>query len=294
MDSTCKQKTEELRAAFEEALAEYLNGQRIKPDILSESMLYSLNAGGKRIRPVLMFASAKMLGGKVQDVSNFAVALEMIHTYSLIHDDLPAMDNDDLRRGKPSNHKVFGEGQAILAGDALLNEAYALCIGECRKGKTYINAAALLCRNAGAYGMVAGQSADLFYAGKEAGQPEADFIIRNKTARMLQTAAALPALVYGADDNIVAILEEYGKNMGFLFQITDDLLDVTGNAESLGKTAGKDAAEDKLSSVNLFGTERAAELADKYCEIALKNLAELPYECSYLEELTRSVRTREN
>lgn len=294
MDSIFEQKTEELRAAFEGALAAYIDEQHIKPDILSESMRYSLNAGGKRIRPVLMFASAKMLGGKVQDVSNFALALEMVHTYSLIHDDLPAMDDDDLRRGKPSNHKVFGEGQAVLAGDALLNEAYALCIEECRKGKTYINAAALLCRNAGAYGMVAGQAADLFYAGKSAGQQEADFIIRNKTSRMLQTAVALPALVYGADENIVAILEEYGKNLGFLFQITDDLLDVTGDAEKLGKTAGKDAAEDKLSSVNLFGLERAAELADKYCEIALKNLAELPYECSYLEELTRYVRTRES
>ncbi len=294
MDSTLKQKTQQLCTAFEEALAEYLIGQHVKPDVLSESMRYSLNAGGKRIRPVLMFASAKMLGGKVQDVSAFAIALEMIHTYSLIHDDLPAMDNDDLRRGKPSNHKVFGEGQAILAGDALLNEAYALCIEECRKGKTYINAAALLCRNAGAYGMVAGQSADLFFAGKEAGQAESEFIIRNKTARMLQTAVALPAVVYGADENIVAILEEYGRNLGFLFQITDDLLDVTGDAETLGKSAGKDAAENKLSAVSLFGQERAAELADKYCDIALKNLAQLPYECSYLEELTRSVRTREN
>ena len=138
---TFLQKTEELRAAFEAALARYLRELRVRPDVLSDSMRYSLNAGGKRIRPVLMFASAQMLGGKVQDVENLALALEMIHTYSLIHDDLPAMDDDDFRRGKPSCHKVFGEGQAILAGDALLNEAYSLCFEECGKGKTFLAAA---------------------------------------------------------------------------------------------------------------------------------------------------------
>ena len=123
MDTNCKEKLEELRAAFDGILQNYLDRMCFKPDILNESMKYSLEQGGKRLRPVLMFACAQMLGGQVQDVAGFALALEMIHTYSLIHDDLPAMDNDDFRRGKPSNHKKFGEGQAILAGDALLNEA---------------------------------------------------------------------------------------------------------------------------------------------------------------------------
>ena len=290
---TFLQKTEELRAAFEAVLTRYLRELRVRPDVLSDSMRYSLNAGGKRIRPVLMFASAQMLGGKVQDVENLALALEMIHTYSLIHDDLPAMDDDDFRRGKPSCHKVFGEGQAILAGDALLNEAYSLCFEECGKGKTYLAAARVLCGNAGALGLVAGQAADLFYAGKEAGQAEAEFIMLNKTAKMIQSAVTVPAYVYGADENIIAILGEYGKNLGCLFQITDDLLDVKGSFEQLGKTAGKDAKENKLSAVALLGEEGAEALADKYCAICLKLLGELPYECSCLEEMTRAVRARE-
>ena len=203
------------------------------------------------------------------------------------------MDDDDFRRGKPSCHKVFGEGQAILAGDALLNEAYSLCFEECGKGKTYLAAARVLCGNAGALGMVAGQAADLFYAGKEAGQAEAEFIMLNKTAKMIQSAVTVPAYVYGADENIIAILGEYGKNLGCLFQITDDLLDVKGSFEQLGKTAGKDAKENKLSAVALLGEEGAEALADKYCAICLKLLGELPYECSYLEEMTRAVRARE-
>ena len=149
MDTNWKKKLEELRTAFEGVLQNYTDNMNFKPDILNESMKYSLVQGGKRLRPVLMFACAQMLGGKVQDVAGFALALEMIHTYSLIHDDLPAMDNDDFRRGKPSNHRQFGEGQAILAGDALLNEAYSICFEECSKGKSYRNAAAFPCKNAG-------------------------------------------------------------------------------------------------------------------------------------------------
>ena len=156
MDSNFKQKWEEYRSEFENVLADYLERMQIRPPVLNDSFRYSLALGGKRFRPVLMFACARSLGGKPGDVAGFALALEMLHTYSLIHDDLPAMDNDDFRRGKPSNHKVFGEGQAILAGDALLNEAYSVCFEECRKGKTYLNAAAEICKNAGVGGMIAG------------------------------------------------------------------------------------------------------------------------------------------
>lgn len=294
METQFKQRMEELRLLFEEILEEYLSDLQIRPEILRESMQYSLKIGGKRLRPVLMFVTAQMLGGKIQDVSNFALAIEMIHTYSLIHDDLPAMDNDDYRRGKPSNHRQFGEGQAILAGDALLNEAYGLCFEECNKGKSYRMAASVLCKNAGAFGMVAGQAADLFWQGKEeAGKTEADFIILNKTAKMIMSAVTVPAYVYDADENIIALLNEFGKNFGFLFQITDDLLDYTGDFEKLGKSVGKDAAEKKISSVNLYGKEKSEELADYYCELCLKILGELPYECSFLQELTKYVRSRE-
>lgn len=289
-----KETLDAYRVQFDEALGEYCKDWQIKPAVLGESIRYSLAAGGKRLRPVLMFAVAKMLGGRLQDVSGFAVALEMIHTYSLIHDDLPAMDDDDFRRGQPSNHKKFGEGQAILAGDALLNEAYSVCFEESKKGRTYLNAACVLCANAGASGMVAGQSADLFYQGKEAGRAEAEFIILNKTAKMIMSAVSIPAYVYGADENIIAILTEFGKNFGFLFQITDDLLDVTGDFEKLGKTVGKDKVENKISAVRLLGEEKARERAEHYAQICCKLLNELPYESEFLQELTAYVLSRKS
>ena len=290
----CKQTLEEYCAEFESVLAEYLQSMQVRPPVLAESVCYSLTLGGKRLRPVLMFACAKIFGGKPSDVAGFALALEMIHTYSLIHDDLPAMDDDDFRRGKPSNHKVFGEGQAILAGDALLNEAYSICFAECRKGRTYLNAAAELCRNAGMYGMVAGQSADLFYEGKEAGRKEEEFIVLNKTAKMIISAVTVPAYVYAADENIIGMLHEFGKNLGFLFQITDDMLDVSGEFGKLGKTVGKDAQEDKLSAVKVYGMEKCAELADSYSETCLKILDQLPFDCEFLAELVKVIRTREH
>ena len=295
MDTNFKTELEELKNTFEEELNAYLERTHFDPKILNESVRYSLLLGGKRLRPVLMLACAQMLGGKVQDVLPLAIALEMIHTYSLIHDDLPAMDNDDFRRGQPSNHKKFGEGQAILAGDALLNQAFSICIDECKKGRTYINAASEICRNAGAYGMVAGQAADLFYQdGENVGKNIADFIVLNKTAKMILSAVVVPAYIYGLDENIRSLLEQFAINFGFLFQVTDDILDVEGSFEKLGKTVGKDAKEKKMSCVNLYGIEKARELAESYKENCLKFLSELPYECSFFERLVQYVRAREN
>lgn len=288
-----KQKLERYRAEFENCLAQYLKEKNYKPEILGESMRYSLSLGGKRLRPVFMFACAEMLGGKIQDVKNFALALEMIHTYSLIHDDLPAMDNDDFRRGKPSNHKQFGEGQAILAGDALLNEGYEICFAECKKGRTYIKAAQYLCKNAGASGMVAGQAADLFYEGKEVGSAEVEFIIYNKTARMIMSALAVPAYMYGTDENIVSILAEFGKNLGFLFQITDDILDLSGDFKKLGKTVGKDVKEKKVSSVNVYGLEKCKKMADRYAEVCVALLNQLPFESGFFQDIVSFIRDRE-
>ena len=295
MDTNFKTELEELKNTFEEELNAYLERTHFEPKILNESVRYSLLLGGKRLRPVLMLACAQMLGGKVQDVLPLAIALEMIHTYSLIHDDLPAMDNDDFRRGQPSNHKKFGEGQAILAGDALLNQAFSICIDECKKGRTYINAASEICRNAGAYGMVAGQAADLFYQdGENVGKNIADFIVLNKTAKIILSAVVVPAYIYGLDENIRSLLEQFAINFGFLFQVTDDILDVEGSFEKLGKTVGKDAKEKKMSCVNLYGIEKARELAESYKENCLKFLSELPYECSFFERLVQYVRAREN
>ena len=281
-------------AAFEDVLARYLQSVRFRPEILNESVRYSLQNGGKRLRPAIMFAVTRMLGGRLEDTAPFALALEMIHTYSLIHDDLPAMDNDDFRRGKPSNHRVFGEGQAILAGDALLNDAYRICMEASTKGKTYLAAATLLCKNAGPEGMIAGQAADLYYQGREdAGKLEAEFIVLHKTAKMICSAAVIPAVLADLDENLVALLEEFGKSFGFLFQLTDDLLDVTGDFSKLGKTIGKDAAESKLSYVQLYGVEGCGALADHYRELCENILAQLPFDTSFLAALTRYVRERE-
>lgn len=284
---------EKLRSQFEQILTDYLASFTVEPQVLSESFRYSLENGGKRIRPVLMLASAQMFGGKVSDVAGLSVALEMVHTYSLIHDDLPAMDNDDFRRGKPSSHKQFGEGQAILAGDALLNQAYQLLFEECRKGRTYLNAACFIAKNAGADGMVAGQAADLYYQGKEANADIYDFIVRNKTAKMIESAVAAPAFVYDADGNILSLITGFGKNLGILFQLTDDMLDVSGDFEKLGKTVGKDAKENKISAVSVYGMEKSIEMADRACEQCLEMLSQLPYECSFFEDFTRFVRNRD-
>ncbi len=295
MDTAFKEQMDRYCAAFEGVLAQYLQSVHFRPDILNESMRYSLENGGKRLRPALMFAVARMLGSRIEDVSQFALALEMIHTYSLIHDDLPAMDNDDYRRGKPSNHRVFGEGQAILAGDALLNDAYRICFEECTKGKTYIAAATVLCRNAGPDGMIAGQAADLYYQGREgAGKLEAEFIVLHKTAKMIRSAVVVPAIVADMDENIVALLDEFGRNFGILFQLTDDMLDVTGDFAKLGKTIGKDAAENKLSYVQLYGMEECAALADHALEVCESILGELPFDTAFLLSLARYVRGRES
>ena len=279
---------------IEQKLEELLPKEHCRYERLIEAMRYSLLDGGKRVRPTLVLEFCRLCGGDVQAALPFACAVEMIHTYSLIHDDLPAMDNDDYRRGRLSNHRVFGEGQAILAGDALLNEAYRICFEACTRGKTYVAAAELLCRNAGPAGMIAGQAADLYYQGREdAGKREAEFIVVHKTAMMLRSAVTVPAIVADLDENIRALLDEFGKQFGILFQLTDDMLDVTGDFAKLGKSIGKDAAENKLSYVQLYGMDECAALADHALLLCEQVLGELPYDASFLLALARYVRGRE-
>lgn len=248
---------------------------QFKPPILAESMKYSLLNGGKRIRPVLALACAEVLGVEQKEILPFALALEMIHTYSLIHDDLPAMDNDDFRRGKLSNHKAFGEANAILAGDALLNEAYAICFTQCLKGEKYVYAAKYLNEASGAFGMIAGQVADIAYSleNKEINEEELAFIYEHKTGRLL-LAPVVIAGILGNSRNALE-LERFGRLLGRLFQMTDDILDVTGEFNELGKQVGKDATQNKLTCVRLYGLEGAKLRADfcaKDCHIALEGV----------------------
>ena len=272
----------------------YASKLATKPSVLGESMKYSLLNGGKRIRPVLMLACADVLNLPHEEVLPFALALEMIHTYSLVHDDLPAMDNDDFRRGKPSNHKQFGEANAILAGDGLLNEAYAICFQECFKGERHVLASQFLNECAGIYGMIKGQSADLFYTNNNAdvSEEELDYIYEHKTGKLLLAPISIASILSG--NKYYLPLEQFGKLLGKLFQMTDDILDVTGDFKSLGKSVGKDDKENKLTCVRLYGLDGAtvrAEMCAKDCCAVLEGV---DGDVSFLNKLVYYVLNRTN
>lgn len=262
-------------AEFEKYLTEYAEKFFTKPELLGESMKYSLLNGGKRIRPVLALATADVLGVSKEEILPFALALEMIHTYSLIHDDLPAMDNDDFRRGKQSNHKVFGEGNAILAGDGLLNEAYAICFKECMKGEKYVLASRFLNECAGVFGMIAGQSADLYFSENQNAFTEEDlsYVYEQKTGKLLLAPVIIASILKNNKNYLT--LESFGKLLGKLFQMTDDILDVTGDFALLGKTLGKDEVENKLTCIRVYGLEGAkirADLCARDCQALLEGI----------------------
>ncbi len=280
------------QSTFEAYAEEYARKMHTRPEVLGESICYSLLNGGKRIRPVLMLACAEMLDLDTAEVLPFALALEMIHTYSLIHDDLPAMDNDDFRRGKPSNHKAFGEANAILAGDGLLNEAYAVCFRECMKGEKYALASAFLNECAGIYGMIAGQSADLYFSKKEGIASEKDlaYVYEHKTGKLLLAPIALASIL--SDNKYYLELERFGKLLGQLFQMTDDILDVTGDFTTVGKSLRKDEKKNKLTCVRLYGLEGAKVRADICAKDCYTVLEGVNGDTGFLKDLVDYVLTR--
>lgn len=276
---------------FNRTLEKFCNGIDCRPKILADSLKYSLNLGGKRIRPVLMLAVGDLLGLERRKLENFALSIELIHTYSLIHDDLPEMDNDDFRRGKPSNHKVFGTGNAVLAGDGLLNTAYSLLLKECKNGIEYISAAEYICDSAGIYGMIAGQSADLMHE-KDSSYNEAtlDFIYENKTSKLITAPVVVPGILLGG--RCFSELKAFGRDLGLLFQITDDILDVEGDFETLGKSIGKDDKEGKYTSVSVYGLDGAKLRADVLAERCRTLLEGIEGDRDFLVRLVDYVRTR--
>ena len=279
---------------FEVYLEKYASALQTEPTILGESMRYSLCNGGKRVRPVLMLACADALDVDKSEILPFALALEMIHTYSLIHDDLPCMDNDDFRRGKPSNHKKYGEANALLAGDALLGEAYALCFQESLKGEKQARASLFLNECAGIYGMLVGQTADLLYSesGLDVSEKELLYIYEHKTGKLLLAAVMMACLLKG-DKNYLEF-ENFGKKLGLLFQLTDDILDVTGTFENLGKTIGKDEKENKLTCVRLYGLEGAKLKAESCAKDCLVILEGIDGNTEFLKELVNYILNRTN
>lgn len=270
-------------AEAEEAIGNICNGWSFQPPVLNESMRYGLLVGGKRIRPVLFYATLDGLGIDRRQYDEFAVALELIHTYSLIHDDLPAMDNADLRRGKPSAHKVFGEANAVLAGDALLNTAYQILFDKSAEGENVLKASSYLCRAAGADGMISGQSADILYtASPDLGEKELLFVDERKTARLI-TAPIVCAAILARKD--ILPYERLGKSLGMLFQIVDDILDEIGDEATVGKPLGKDEENKKLTFPSIYGVEGAKREAERYAEESRNLLTECGLENQFMNGL---------
>lgn len=251
------------------------------PRKIHEAMRYSLLAGGKRVRPVLCIAACELVGGEESIAMPAACAVEMIHTMSLIHDDLPCMDNDDLRRGKPTNHKVFGEDVAVLAGDALLAFAFehmaVSTIGI--PPSRIVKAVGELAKSIGTEGLVAGQVVDINSEGlKDVGLDHLEFIHQHKTAALLEGAVVLGAILGGGNDDEVEKLRTFARCIGLLFQVVDDILDVTKSSQELGKTAGKDLVADKVTYPKLLGIEKSRELADKLNKDAQQQLSGFDHE----------------
>ena len=285
---------EEYRRMTEQALAPMLESLGDIPERLLEAMCYSLEAGGKRLRPVMLLAACEMAGGDTGSALPFACALEMIHTYSLIHDDLPAMDNDDFRRGKPTNHKIFGEGMAVLAGDGLLNAAAELMARTSLKieGTRGIRAMEIIMRHAGVTGMIAGQAADLTSEGETPRRDLVTYIHSHKTADLLEAPMEAGLVLAGADEENCRLGRTYGYHLGLAFQMTDDLLDVTGDAVLMGKNTGADAELNKMTWVALRGVKGTEQDAAEQAELAVKAVERMPWEHVFFTELARGTVSR--
>ena len=280
-------------AAVERGLDQYLPPADTRPARLHEAMRYSLQAGGKRLRPVLVLATAELVGAKPGAALPAAVAIECLHTYSLIHDDLPCMDNDDLRRGRPTAHRQFDEATALLAGDALLTHAFALL------AESYATQPALahalireLAAAAGSRRLIGGQMEDLLAEKKTATAGELEFIHLNKTAAMIEAALVMGGLVGGADATALATLRRAGRHLGLSFQIIDDVLDATADSATLGKTAGKDAKAGKTTFVSLHGLETSRRLAQEHSDAARAAFLEFPGDTAFLVALVESMAAR--
>ena len=269
-----------------------------QPTTLHESMRYSLFAGGKRIRAILTIAAAEALGYRAPAILPIAASLELIHTYSLIHDDLPSMDNDDFRRGKPTNHKVFGEAMAILAGDALLTLAFELCsapaCGDGLDGSRRVQLIYELAVGSGHLGMVGGQVLDIQAENQDIDLPTLQTIHRHKTGMLIRAAVRMGAIAAGASPDQMADLTSYAEQIGLAFQIADDVLDVTGTKEELGKTPNADMQRGKKTYPTFYGVDGARKLADECVERAIHHLASFGDTADPLRELARYIVARKN
>lgn len=289
---------EELRTKTEEIeklLTTYLPQETGFQKTVLEAVNYSVLAGGKRLRPLLMKETYQMFGGEGKVVEPFMAAMEMIHTYSLVHDDLPAMDNDEYRRGKKTTHAVYGEAMGILAGDALLNLAFETAAGafDMETSPRTAKAVQILSGKAGIYGMIGGQVVDVESEGQPLSREKLDFIYRLKTSALIEAAMMVGAVLAGASDEEVAAMERVAGDVGLAFQIQDDILDVTSTLEVLGKPIHSDDKNNKTTYVTLEGLDKAKKDVEEISERALSTLASLEHKNAFLEELIRMLITRE-
>lgn len=289
-----KERLKERAAEVDAYLDKYLPVKDKEQKIIYEAMRYSVFAGGKRLRPVLMLETAKMCGGSDEDVMPFACAMEMIHTYSLIHDDLPAMDNDDLRRGRPTCHIKYGEAVAILAGDALLNRAFEVASGAQGDAERTLKAMRILSASSGTEGMIGGQVMDMEYEGREITLDALRLMHSCKAGAIIRSSCVIGAVMSGASDSEITAVDEFAKNLGIAFQIQDDILDVEGTEEELGKPIGSDAEENKNTYVSLLGLERAKELMKEYSAKAKDALKPFGERAEFLADLTDYLTSRRN
>ncbi|HOI75612.1 MAG TPA: polyprenyl synthetase family protein [Syntrophales bacterium] len=282
----------------ESALNRYLPAEGVYPVEIYNAMRYSLFAGGKRLRPILCIASAEAMGGLLDDALPAACALEMIHTYSLIHDDLPSMDNDDFRRGAPTSHKVFGEAVAVLAGDALLTEAFRLLTDPAAirsvEPARVVRIVHEIATAAGAGGMVGGQVVDILSEGRPSDYETLHYIHSGKTGRMILASLRTGAILADGGEEELEAVSEYGRHIGLAFQISDDILNVEGDPSLLGKGTGSDAARRKVTFPALIGLEESRSMARQSIEAALEGIQRLDERADPLRRLARYILERKS
>lgn len=281
---------------FEPALYSFLPSDDVKERKLIEAMRYSLEAGGKRVRPQLVYEFNRACSGNSETAAYFAAAVEMIHTYSLIHDDLPCMDNDDVRRGKPSNHKVYGEDTALLAGDALLTLAFEIMTSpkaiEMCSPQLCAKACNTLAKYAGAVGMVGGQVIDLMSENTNAPIEVLKEMDYKKTACLIKAACELGCISADADENLIKAASQYGECIGMAFQIQDDILDIISTSEELGKPVGSDEENSKSTYVSLLGIDKCRELVKDYTNKAINALGAFENDTTSLKEFALKLAER--
>lgn len=261
-------------------------------DVLVEAMNYTMSAGGKRLRPMLMEETYKLFGGTEDIIYPFMAAIEMIHTYSLIHDDLPALDNDDYRRGRKTAHIVYGEAMAILAGDGLLNYAYEVASSayEGREEDIRIGRAIrILAKLPGIYGMIGGQTADVYLTGTKLNADQLEYIYRNKTGALIEAAMTIGAVLAGASSEHIELIKQVANNIGLSFQIQDDILDVIGDENTIGKPVHSDMDNDKITYVTIHGIDASKEEVERLSKEAVEALDSLPYNNPLLDEIIMSL-----